>query len=190
MIEAAFITPVFFLIVFGLLEYGLVMRDNLTVAAMTRDTARGASAFGNEQYADFKSIRIAGATARALPLELLERIVIYDAGSVNGDITSPSHPAHGCMTSADGITNVCNVYTLDDLAKPQSAYGCNPTTGEDRKWCPAALNGQDGREIRQSGPPDYIGVWVKVRHPFLTGLFGDEIHITDSVVMRMEPREE
>lgn len=190
MVEAAFITPVFFLIVFGLLEYGLVVRDNLTVAAMTRDTARAASAFGDEQYADFKAVRILGQTARALPLELLQRVVIYDAGSVNGDITNSSHPAHGCMTSSTGITNVCNVYTLADLTTAQSAYGCDPPNDKDRYWCPAALNGQDGREISQTGPPDYIGVWVKVRHPFLTGLFGDEITITDSIVMRVEPREE
>ena len=65
MVEAAFITPVFFLIVFGLLEYGLVVRDNLTVAAMTRDTARAVSAFGNEQYGDFKALRITGQTARS-----------------------------------------------------------------------------------------------------------------------------
>ncbi|MEL7208022.1 MAG: TadE family protein [Actinomycetota bacterium] len=190
MVEAAFITPVFMVLVFGLLEFGLVVRDNLTVAAMTRDTARGASAFGNEQYADFKAIRLTGQAARALPIELLEKIVIFDAGSVDGTLSDPSHPAAPCKTSSTGITNVCNVYTIDDLTKPQASFGCDPATGEDRHWCPMALNGQDGREVSQSGPPDYVGVWVKVRHPFLTGLFGDDLTITDEVVMRIEPREE
>jgi hypothetical protein len=189
MVEAAFITPVFFLIVFGLLEYGLVMRDNLTVAAMTRDTARGASAFGNEQYTDFKAIRILGQTARALPLDLLDRVVIFDAGSASGSISDAGHPAHACMTGS-GVNNVCNVYTVDDLTKPQTSFGCTDGSSEDRHWCPIPVSGQDGREVSQSGPPDYVGVWVKVRHPFLTGLFGDEVTITDEVVMRIEPRRE
>ena len=74
LVEAAIITPVFLLMVFGLLEYGLLVRDDLTIAAMSRDTARAASAFGDEQYADFKALQIAGQTARALPVELIERI--------------------------------------------------------------------------------------------------------------------
>lgn len=190
LVEAAIITPVFMLMVFGLLEFGLLVRDDLTVAAMSRDTARAASAFGDEQYADFKALRIAGQTARALPAELIERIVIFDAGSADGTISDPSHPAHACMTSPAGINNVCNVYTIADLQKPQSSYGCDASDGDlDRYWCPMVKNGQLGREVSQSGPPDYVGVWIKATHPFLTGLFGDEVTVTDEVVMRMEPRE-
>lgn len=191
LLEAAIITPVFLLMVFGLLEYGMVIRDDLTVAAMTRDTARAASAFGDEQYADFKALRVAGQTARALPVEQLDRIVIFDAGGVSGTISDSSHPAHPCMTSSSGIADVCNVYTLDDLQKPQSSFGCKAGAGDlDRFWCPMAANGQEGREVSQSGPPDYIGVWVKATHPFLTGLFGESVTVTDEVVMRMEPREQ
>jgi hypothetical protein len=191
MLEAAIVAPVLMLFVFGLLEFGLVIRDDLTVAAMARDTARGASAFGNEQFADFKSLRIAGQTARALPIELVDRIVVFDAGGVNGTISDASHPAHACMTSATGITGVCNVYTVDDLTKPQSSFGCDAATGDkDRYWCPMPVSGQDGREVSQSGPPDYVGVWIKATHPYLTGLFGDEITITDEVVMRVEPKEQ
>jgi len=191
LVEAAIITPVFLLMVFGLLEYGLLVRDDLTIAAMSRDTARAASAFGDEQYADFKALQITGQTARALPVELIERIVVFDAGSADGSISDTSHPAHACTTSATGINNVCNVYTIADLQKPQSSYGCDVSEGDlDRFWCPMAKNGQPGREVSQSGPPDYVGVWIKATHPFLTGLFGDEVTVSDEVVMRMEPREQ
>lgn len=192
LVEAAIITPVFLVLIFGLLEFGLVIRDDLTVAAMTRDTARAASAFGDEQYADFKALRISGQAARALPIELVDRIVIFDAGSVSGSISDPTHPANPCMTSATGINNVCNVYEVSDMSSPQADFGCKTTSGgdKDRFWCPRALNGQDGREVSQSGPPDYVGVWIKATHPFLTGLFGDEVTITDEVVMRVEPREQ
>jgi hypothetical protein len=191
LVEAAIVTPVFLLMVFGLLEYGLVIRDDLTVAAMTRDTARAASAYGNEPETDFKALKIAGQTARALPVQQLDRIVVFDAGSVSGSIQDPSHPAYPCRTSATGITNVCNVYFLEDLDDVQSAFGCDLADGDkDRFWCPMARNGQDGREVSQAGPPDYVGVWIKVTHPFVTGLFGDDVTITDEVVMRIEPKEQ
>ena len=35
---------------------------------------------------------------------------------------------------------------------------------------------------------DYVGVWVKVRHDYQTGLFGSGIEIKRSAVMRIEPR--
>ncbi len=35
---------------------------------------------------------------------------------------------------------------------------------------------------------DYVGVWVKVRHDYQTGLFGSGIDITKYAVMRVEPR--
>ena len=46
------------------------------------------------------------------------------------------------------------------------------------------------------GPPgvqalgnDYLGVWVKARHPMLTGFFGTVLTMTDDAVMRLEPQE-
>jgi hypothetical protein len=40
----------------------------------------------------------------------------------------------------------------------------------------------------QAVGPDYIGVWVKTTHGFVTKLFGTSRSITDNVVMRIEPK--
>ena len=39
-----------------------------------------------------------------------------------------------------------------------------------------------------NGPPDHIGVWVEVDHPWVTGFFGNGISMTSTAVAKVEPR--
>jgi hypothetical protein len=184
LVEAAFITPVFALLVFGILEFGLAFRDFLTVANVSRDSARGASAYGDSLYADYNVIQVAKQSSKGFRPNEIRRIVIFNAGSVNGSIRNPSHPAHVCLTSTQGsVAGECNVYTAADLNRPKSDFGCKTTQNLDRFWCPTS------REIRASGPPDYVGVYVMARHDFITGLFGRGMDMTDEIVMRIEPQD-
>ena len=45
--------------------------------------------------------------------------------------------------------------------------------------------------LRRNGPQpsdvDYLGVWVLVDHPFVTGLFGQTLTIQRAAVVRLEP---
>jgi Flp pilus assembly protein TadG len=183
LVEAAFITPVFALLLFGILEFGLTFRDYLTVANASRDSARGASAYGDDLYADYNIIQVAKQSSKGFRPNELRRIVVFDAGSVDGSIFTTSHPAHGCLTSTTGIADVCNVYLAADLNRPKADFGCKPTNNLDRFWCPT------NREVRASGPPDYVGVYVEARHDFITGLFGPGMTLTDEIIMRIEPQD-
>ena len=53
MVEAAFVTPVFFALVLGVAEIGLVMNDYLAQASAVRAGARVASTSGNDIYSDY-----------------------------------------------------------------------------------------------------------------------------------------
>ena len=56
----------------------------------------------------------------------------------------------------------------------------------DGNWCPTDRKVAVGGT---NGPPDYIGVWIKVKYDYITGLFpGDGVTFTDTTVMRLEPR--
>jgi hypothetical protein len=44
------------------------------------------------------------------------------------------------------------------------------------------------RQSGTGGPPDYLGVWIRVRHDFVTDFFGGSLTITDNAVMRLEPQ--
>jgi len=183
LVEAAFITPVFALLIFGMIEFGLTFRDYLTVANVSRDGARAASAYGDSLYADYNIIQVARQSSKGFRPNEIQRLVIFDAGSVSGNILDPSHPAHPCLTSATGIADICNVYDAADIAMSKTHFGCKPGEQLDRYWCP------NTREVRASGPPDYVGVYVKARHDFITGLFGPGMDLTDTLVMRIEPQD-
>lgn len=189
LVEAALITPVFALLLFGIIEYGLTFRDYLTVANASRDGARAASAFGDDTYADYNVLQVIKQSTKGFRPNEIQRVIIFDAGGVGGSVLNSAHPANACLNATQGITNVCNVYVAADLARPRSEFGCQTGRNLDRFWCPAALNGQDGREVRASVGPDYIGVYVQTRHNFITGMFGSGLNLNDELVMRIEPQE-
>jgi hypothetical protein len=183
LVEAAFITPVFALLIFGILEFGLTFRDYLTVANVSRDSGRAASAYGDDLYADYNIIQVAQQSAKGFRPNEIQRLIVFDAGSVNGSISNASHPAHSCLTRTIGLAGVCNVYDAADLATAKTSFGCKSTEDLDRFWCPS------DREVRASGPPDYVGVYVRARHDFITGLFGPGMNLTDEIIMRIEPQD-
>ena len=144
----------------------------------SRSSARVASAMGNEPESDFSVVRAAVKAANAAVKADLERIVVFRA--TGPDSVVPPE----CTTGTIGVTGTCNVYLPADFDAPIDDYGCG--VGErDSYWC--ASNRKVSLTGAQ-GPPDYIGVWVQVRHGMLTGLFGGEKVLTDQTVMRIEPR--
>ncbi|HMQ24628.1 MAG TPA: pilus assembly protein [Acidimicrobiales bacterium] len=189
LVEVALITPVFALLLFGIIEFGLTFRDYLTVANASRDGARAASALGDDTYADYNTLQVIRQATKGFRPNEIQRVIIFNAGSVGGSVLNTSHPAHACLNATVGITNVCNVYDAADLQLPKSSFGCKTGQSLDRYWCPSALNGQDGREVRASIGPDYVGVYVQSRHDFITGMFGPGLNLEDELVMRIEPQE-
>ena len=57
MVEAAFITPVFFLLIFGVIEVGGAYRDKLTVSNAVTAGARTGSAAADDSYADYNILQ-------------------------------------------------------------------------------------------------------------------------------------
>lgn len=189
LVEAAFITPVLFFLLFSILEFGTAFRDYLAVANTTRDGARAASVFGNDSSADFDILQSVADASNVIDRRDIQQIVVYKATGPNSVVPT------ACTTSTVGIVNTCNVYSAGALDLAESEFGCRSDRNLDRYWCPTATTAtspaQTGRKVAMSGtngPPDYVGVWVKVNHTWLTGLFGRNLTFTDSTVMRMEPQ--
>jgi hypothetical protein len=165
------------LFIFGILEYGLLFRDYLTVANSSRTGARVGSAAGRLADADYQILQSLKSAASALPdgATSIQAISIYRASAAQAG------PPTGCSTAASSA-NRCNHYTGADLARPATDFGC-ALGSPDRFWCPTS------RSDSQSAGPDYLGVYVRTSHGSVTGLFGSSRTLTDSVVMRLEPKQ-
>jgi hypothetical protein len=146
------------------------------VSNTTRTGARVGSAAGSSADADYQILQAVKASATALPggANSVQQISIYKSTSAGGG------PTATCQTTSSAADK-CNTYTASAFTQPLSKFGCG-TGSLDSVWCPTT------RQDSQALGPDYIGVWVKTTHGFVTKLFGPSRVIGDGVVMRIEPK--
>lgn len=185
MVEAALVTPIFVFLLFGTLEFGLLFRSYLTLNNAAQGGARAASIAGNQLDADWKILQAVRKESAAVGRSSIQRVVVYHAA--NGTDEPTASCIAGTATSGTGnpnYTGACNVYVSADLTAPVADFGCG-ITQKDRYWCPTA------RKTAVSGPmspPDFVGVYITIRHGWVTGLFGSTVDISERVIVKMEPK--
>jgi len=175
LVEAALITPVFLLLLFGVFEWSYAFLDRLTVKNTSLAAARVASSEGLNGSADYNILQTAKRSSTAMRSGQVQLVVIYKAAS-----STASVPA-GCLTAS--VTNSCNRYTGADFDRALSQFGC-ATGAADIAWCPSTRKVAQGGP---NGPPDYVGVYVQGLHDNVTGLFGKTMTFKSDTVMRIEP---
>lgn len=177
LVEAAIVTPVLLLLVFGLFEMGLLFRDYLGATAAASDGARTASISADDPRADWQVLQSIKRTSAALPEDSLKRIVIFDAGSDPANLLDPQA---GCLSGSPAAGSMCNAYTPADWdTYDADKFECDGLVPEP-VWC-----GKD--RTSSDTAPSYIGVWMLVTHKYVTGFVGDSIDLTPMTVYRIEP---
>lgn len=186
-VEAALITPLLILLVFGIIEFAFVMRDHVAVSSAVRTGARTASAAADagqgtcEGIPDAPTCTPAGSPAlaqaaadaiqragSAMPSDSIDYILIYKAN----DKGYPGADGSTAMpTTCAGVPNCVRFTWRDALDKFRYAGG---------SWASASINAC----INEA---DSLGVYMHATHKSLTGLFGDTFGISDHVVMSFEP---
>ncbi len=197
MVEAAFVTPVFFLLIFAIIEFGFLFRNYLTVSNAASVGARSASVAGNDLDADFFTLRSVNHGLAAINLRDLESIVIFEADGPDDEPPANCIGPSGTSQAPSGTQRGCNVYHAYELSLglveddgagnevPTNNFGCHPATmadpaSVDIAFCPTARD-------PKLPDPDFIGVYVAVNHRLITGFFGSDRTLTDTKVIRIEP---
>lgn len=196
-VEATFCFIVFFTLVMGVFEGGMYMKNDLAVANTVRAGSRALSAVGNELRADLYTLVNISRETEALNRSSIVRIVVYKPSKFG------EAPSSTCKAGTP-VSGVCNVYTMTSVAQavaqvaeeadaladgrsPDPAklvFGCK-TTSPDRYWCPTT------RKVTRSGTgAEYVGVWMRVNHKWVTRMFGSSATIDDQSIIRLEPRAE
>lgn len=179
LIEAALATPIFFLMIMGLMDGAWALYGDHVIRGSSAAGVRSASALANDSDADFQALTSVKKNIETIGRDKLVRVVVYRANGY-GD-----KPTATCQAGT-AVPGLCNVYDGADLDRPTTEFGCIPNVSPDRFWCPTA------RKTATTGPnspPDYIGVWVEARHRPLTGVVirNERVYSTHSV-LRVEPR--
>lgn len=166
LIETAILLPLVLMIIFGIIEFSSAYHD----ASITSDASRAGGRISSAQarnpaYATNAAESVAAAL-KTLPAEEPLELWVYKANS-------QGYPGTGSTFST--CTTSCIKYT----------------------WVPSEQN-WDYDTVSGSGwdatlhqvcqePFDQIGIYVKIRHDFVTQLFGADITLTDHSVFRFEP---
>jgi len=196
LIETLLVAPVFFLLVLGIFEYGLAYRDVLTTADAVGTSARAGAVIGprpapaglNGDYVIIKTLREG---LGSMPLEWVQRIVVFRAGPPSAG--SPTSQVPAACKAGTSVPGVCNVYdplvafgVASVAADPEAArfFTCGQpqSTGVSCAWDPYDRN--NGPTVNDI---DYLGVWVRIQRPYISGLFGDTFTIEEARIMRLEP---
>jgi len=190
-IEAALVTGVVLLMIFGVVEMAFVMRDYVGVTSAARVGARAAStgaaagscvadpadvvpcpAHGVPELAQEAADAIASART-VLPEDAITYIMVYKANDDGfpGSATSMP-PLSSCTTSC-------------------VAYKWSPSQNRFRyaqgSWDSRTINGCAEPQAPSYLPLDGVGVQIVVEHDWLTGIFGQSMQLSDHAVMSFEP---
>jgi hypothetical protein len=197
-IESAFVLPLLLLLVFGIFEFGLLFRSYLSSGDAIGDASRiGAivgpdrlyladdDAFVGGDYAIISALREGTASIDA---DDIERVVVFRANAP-GLGSALSQVPHACKTASGSLSGLaCNVYPAEEAfyqAQEGNASYFDCIDGDGTRacgWPPSERN--DGPEATDI---DYLGVYVKYQHEWVTGIFGSNITIEQATIVRLEP---
>ncbi|MEM9468075.1 MAG: TadE family protein [Actinomycetota bacterium] len=194
MVEMAIVAPFLALIVAGILEYGTLWRDNLTVTSSSRAATRVVSNLGDNHLADYEALLSLNSGLSAIDGYTLEYVMVYDASAADGAPSATCFDGNGDPVPDSG--GGCNVYSAADIATVLGldcstacdefpvAADCGSATSLTEDFCP-----QQDRETDQRNGLTSVGVWVRITRDYFTGIFpGDGVTIEDYSVMKVEPQ--
>jgi Flp pilus assembly protein TadG len=190
-VEAALVTPFIVLIVIGIIEFSLLMRDYVSITSASRSGSRIASANAGAgpqfcdagetgtQCADTGAPELAKLAANAIQTQssalnkdTINYMLIYKANTNGypGSLTGwSSNPVTDCKNAGS-----CVEFTW---VKASDKFKYVPGNGT---WTSSTINACVSNS-------DSVGVYLNATHPFVTKMFGSSLTVSDRTIMRFEP---
>jgi hypothetical protein len=185
-VEAAIVSPLLFLLLFGIIELSWMLKDRMAIQNATTEAGREISASANDSIADFNGLQQARKTLSALG-KRVDLIVVFKATARVG---AGARVPTACTTSAaittGGVAGICNVYEPSDFNALESAFGYSSISPDPLlidRFYPAR-----DRSVTRSNPEN-IGVYIKMTYEPITGVLRDPITLASTTVIPIEPRQ-
>ena len=164
-VEAALVTPILFLLIFGMVEFGMFFKDYLAVGNSVRAGVRMASA--EPRVGTFATDAAANVAreSSALSMDAVKELWVYQAAA-------DGTPVGG--NNGFGACTECVKFTWDSATK---AFKVRSDT-----WKNTEHNACQGDPGRMN-----VGVYMRYEHPSVTKFIFDTVAIADHAVMSFEP---
>jgi Flp pilus assembly protein TadG len=175
LVELALVVPILVMLVVGIAEFGFGYKDRMTVQTATRTGARVGSNLGNNAQSDYNILQGVKSALGSVSTANIQMIVVYKSTTADGAVPAT------CLAGTS-VAGSCNVYNAAALSAASTSFGCG-TGALDVMWCPTT------RSVDQGSGLDYLGVYVQVRHNFISGFLGSRsVTLKDKAVLRLEPQ--
>ena len=167
-VEAALIIPLLMLLLFGIIDMSLLLRDHVAATSLVRAGARTASALPRAPSLVEDTVAAMEKAGSALPKDSYEELWVYratDEGYPLGN--SASNPFAACGTD-------CVRYSWNEGRDTFGRISGN--------WDPYSINACPGDPGAMA-----VGVYLRANHDFVTGIFGSGTSVSDHAVLKFEP---
>lgn len=165
-VEVAVAAPLLVLLFFGVLEMGFLLRTRTVITDASREGARVAAALPREDGFQNSSLASIVGVIETQKGEPIDYVTIYKADPLTG-LPASGEDVEACLID-------CWRYEWIPGAGFQQKLGA--------QWIAASQEACGG-----VSDTDWIGVYVRGHHTWVTGLVGSDRSFTDRTVMRLEP---
>lgn len=162
LVEAAFVFPVLMLLAIGIMEFGLLYMNASTVSNATASGARAGSTQSRQATYSTNAALAVAAALEAMEFGDPQMLVVYKADPNTGKPVDGDYETCGA----------CNKYTWSGTTWTATQTGWSSSS---QKACGTVAN------------TDYLGVYVRAQHNYLTSMFGSAKTIREHTMMRLEP---
>ena len=170
-VEAAIVTPLVMVLLFGIIELGFLFKDYLAAAGAVRAGVRMASALPrNTTFAQVAADQVA-LTGGAMNLNDVQQLWVYKVAPVCPTCALSDKPV-GFTDFTD--CTVCVKFHWD--------AGLNKFTKLSDNWLAT-----DQESCTTYAERDRIGVYVELKHDAFTGLVFHTVIISEASIMSLEP---
>jgi hypothetical protein len=164
LVESALVYPLLFLVLFGIVEFGLAFKDYLSVSHAARDGARAGATYGDNPRADMLILRDVESTLAAIGIA--DNVSVRIFNPVSGVGTDYEYQA--------GYGDGCDWNPCPDPDKPSPPYDVPD-------WDPA------DRDV-EAPFTDRLAVEVSYVHTWVTGFIADTTDFTAEADFQLEPQ--
>lgn len=183
-IEAAIVAPVIFTLILAIFEFGLYFRDSLTLGDAAADAARIGAIVGRDSdstivNADFQIMKTIREATASIDVSEIERIVVFQATG-NGAANPLQQITASCRRGIQ--TQRCVVYE-DPIAAYEAVQSNRAAYFACTEPCYSVSERNEGPNPANI---HYLGVYIRMAHPSLTGIIDDRT-IEVANVVRLEP---
>lgn len=176
MVEMAIVTPLLIFLVFGIIEYGLLFQEKLTIASAASSAARTGATMGTRAEADFAILQaLEAGLYDQVDASVIIKADIFKADAITGAKTGAVNTYTYIATNVGCKWSPC----------PDPALG-PPTYGIPSNWGDPA--GRDTELDPTGGGLDVLGVEISYHHSAVTSFIpGIERDLSERALVRLEP---